>query len=168
METVHTSDDEKIIRDTQDHWIVVMRPLGVLFTGWAIFLTLFFSADYFGAVSGNARLIVHGIGFVALVIAHHFFFMLIIAWIASTLIITGKRLIEIRFLPFVEDDITHIDIRKINELDKKKHGLLSNILNYGDIEIKLENTAEKIIFRHIPRPSEFVNVIEQIKLKGSA
>lgn len=68
-----------------------------------------------------------------------------------------------KYLPFMIDDINHIQIDKINEVKKIKHGLFKNILNYGEVEMSISETQEVVTLSYIQKPNKFVNLIEAVK-----
>lgn len=157
------NQEEHILLNIDDHWVILLRPIVFLLLGWILFAFLFFSADLATAVSPSVRSILHLLGFIILVITHHFFFLMLLQWKVSGLILTNKRILDVQFIPLIKDDIVHIDISKINKIEKRKHGLVRNILNYGDVQIELTNTQGAVELKYVPHPSRFVNRVEEIK-----
>jgi hypothetical protein len=66
----------------------------------------------------------------------------------------------------MRDDMVHIDISKINKIEKRKHGLIRNVLNYGIVQVELTNTQGMIELDNVPNPSKFVNKVEALKNSG--
>ncbi|MGE3278299.1 MAG: hypothetical protein AB7J40_00595 [Candidatus Altimarinota bacterium] len=159
-------NEEHIIFNIDDHWVVLIRPLLFLLLGWVLFAVVFLSADLALSVSPLVRSILHLLGFIMLVVVHHFFFVMLLQWKISGLTLTNKRIIDVRFIPLIKDDIVHIDISKINKIEKRKHGLIRNLLNYGVVQVELTNTQGVIELENVPNPSKFVNRVEALKNSG--
>jgi len=119
----------------------------------------------FGTASELFQLLFYLISYIVFLVSFHYFFMLILQWLVSCIIITNKRIIELKYVPFVIDDINHVELNKINEIEKVKHGIIKNFLNYGEVNIIIAGVKDNISFRYVRRPSKFVNLIEAIKLQ---
>jgi hypothetical protein len=152
---------EEVIAALHDHWIVMFIPLIIYISGWILFLFLFYLVWIIKAASISLGLIMLLLAFLVLFITHHLFFLFLIKHLLSILVVTNKRLIRFSFSPFLQDDISYIEMDQIGEIDKKKHGILQNILNYGEVSINMNS----ITFNYIPYPSKFINLIETIKSK---
>jgi hypothetical protein len=159
-------NEEHIIFSIDDHWVVLIRPLLFLLLGWILFAVVFLSADLALSVSPLVRSILHLLGFIMLLAVHHFFFAMLLQWKISGLTLTNKRIIDVRFIPLIKDDIVHIDISKMNKIEKRKHGLIKNLLNYGVVQVELTNTQGVIELENVPNPSKFVNRVEEMKNSG--
>jgi len=156
--------DEEVIALLQEHWVTMVGPFFIYLLGWLFFFFFFFIAGLLKTVSLIAGFFVLIFAFCILLVGHHFFFLYLIEYLVSSLIITNKRLIEIRFFPFFLDDVSYIEINQIHEIDKIKHGLLQNLLNYGEVCFNVLRRRESIIFRNVRYPSKFINMIEAIKV----
>ncbi len=154
---------EEIILSIQDHWITLLRPAVFLFLGGTMFFFVHHAGQYIHNFAQPIQLLVYLFSYITLLISIHFFFMLILQWLISSIVITNKRIIEMKYLPFMIDDINHIQIDKINEVKKIKHGLFKNILNYGEVEMSISETQEVVTLSYIRKPNKFVNLIEAVK-----
>ncbi len=154
---------EEIIACVQEHGIVLLKPLFLFFLGWfvsGILLSLsVFLKDFFT----YSNSIIIGAIFFILTLTHHFVFFFFIEYLISNLIITNKRLIDIKFFPFWEDDVSYIEIESIHEIEKTKHGIVKNFLNYGNI--KMTVNGRPIVLQYTKYPSRLINLIEAIKFK---
>ena len=135
----------------------------VLGGGWSLFLFLYYVGILIKPISFLSSFIVVIIAFSMLVIVHHFFFILILEYLISSLVVTTKQIIELKFVPFVTDDLIFIEIDQIHEIEKRKHGFLRNIFNYGDVVIEFLGSTVPIDFHFIGKPRKFVDLIESIK-----
>ena len=156
------NEKEEIIVSVNDHWVVYIRPAIFLILGWSIF-ALIHTIIAQSAIASEYRIAASLFAFFSLVVAHHFFFILVIRTILSCWVITTERVIDFQMTPLVKDDAAYITIRQIREIEKEKHGLLQNILNYGRLVIHVADAHEPFIINYIPHPSKFVNLIEAIR-----
>lgn len=155
--------NEEIITVLQEHWIVLIMPIFVFIIGWFIFFLLFFLAASLRLFSPSADVLILWLAFAVLLASIHFFFLFFIEYLISTVVVTNKHLIEIRFFPFFLDDVSYIEISQIHEIDKRKHGIIQNLLNYGVVCINIPRRNQTIIFQFVRYPSKFINLIEAIK-----
>lgn len=106
-------------------------------------------------------------GVCTLVVTHHFLFVRIFEWLLSNVFITTQLIIDLHFLSFVEDDVAYIEISKINEVEKRKHGILKNILNYGEVVLSVAGMGTNAILSYVKRPSRIVSLIQALKEQGA-
>jgi len=155
--------DEEVIAVLQDHWIVMVMPFLLYLLSWMLFL-------FFLVVSWSLKMVLLKVSFyfllaafITLVIGHHFFFLFYVEYLVSSLIITNKRLIEINFFPFFQDDVSYIELIQVHEIDKRKHGFWENLLNYGTVSLNIPRRGGTIVFKNIRYPSIFINLVEALK-----
>lgn len=155
--------NEEVIASLQNHWISLLKPFLLLSFSWLVFFLLFTSADFLRTTSTLISSIILIIDFFILIVSHHFFFLFLLEYLISSMVVTNQRLIEINFFPFVRDDVSYIEIKEIHEIEKKKHGIFKNILNYGEVQLNIPRKAQPVLFKHIWYPSKFVSLIEAIR-----
>lgn len=158
------NETEEVILALDDHWVVLLKP--VLFVFFGSVLAFFFhnAADLAFSDTELMHFLLYFLSYFTLLVSVHFFFILMLQWIISSIVITTNRLIEINYAPFMIDDVTHVEVNKINEIEKKKHGLLRNILNYGDVNMSIAGMKLPMHLTYVRKPSKFVNLIEAVKL----
>lgn len=166
MKPVNKTSPEEVILTIQDHWILLLKPFLIFTGGWTLALMLFsvsnteatnFSENFFPLML---------IAYFILIITHHFTFIFIFEYIISSIVITKKQIITVHFLPFLEDDIVFLEIQSIHEIEKKKHGILKHVLNYGDVNIYISG-KDITEFTHIRHPGKFINLIDALKFNKS-
>lgn len=153
---------EEVIASVQDHWITVVKLFLILIIGWSVCLFLGYVAFILRPVSREIGFIILLLSLTLLLTAHHLFFALLYQWEISSLILTTKQMIIIRFLPFIEDDFEFVELDQIHTIEKKKHGVIRNILNYGEVLLGISGKGP-IELSNIRRPTKFVNFLETIK-----
>lgn len=154
-------EDEKLIVALQDHWVTMVIPVLVFLMGMGLSAVIAVSAvGLFDAplFRGIALLFSLGVG----LIFTHWLFIYALEHEVSAWIVTSKRLILFQFLPYVRHDVSFVSISEMHEIDKRKHGLLQNLLNYGDVKIELAANPDAVILKYVPRTSAFVNLIETL------
>jgi hypothetical protein len=157
-------DEEEIILSIQDHWIILVKPVFLIISGVVLFSFMTYLAILLRPSSFLFGLIALFLGIVFLGLCIHFFFIFLLHWEVSALVFTTKRLIDLRFFPYVEDDVVHTEIFTINEIEKRKRGIVQNLLNYGDVIVIVPGKSGSVEFHNVPHPGRVANFIENIKL----
>lgn len=155
---------EEVILSLKDHWIVLLKPAIFLIFGVILTSLIFGIGTITAPASEELKWLLYMIAYTILLVSVHFFFILLFSWMISNIIVTNKRLIEIKYRSFVMDDINHAEMSKINEVEKIKHGLWKNILNYGDISMSIPGMKNYLVLTHVKKPGKFVDLIEALKL----
>jgi hypothetical protein len=155
-------DEEKIVESIQDHWIILAKYFSAYAVGWVIALFFYEIAVLINDSSPVLAQIILFVSFITVMAINHWLFIYLLYWELSTWVITTKRLIDFRFLPYVQHDTSFIVISEIHEIDKWKHGILKNLFNYGDVEINLPAIPKPHMFHYVPKPSRFATMIHTI------
>lgn len=82
------------------------------------------------------------------------------------MVVTTKDFIFYQYLPLIKDDVIFIPLAKIHEVEKMKHGLLQNILNYGNIKIMVEGSNVPYIFTYVKHPAKLLQLIQELGKKN--
>jgi hypothetical protein len=80
----------------------------------------------------------------------------------SVTIITNYRIIEIKKTLFAQDSKEALDLRKIQDIQLEQHGLVKNIMKFGNLLISLGNSESKTIFL-VPNADYFFRLINRLK-----
>ncbi|MCC7197681.1 hypothetical protein IT413_05840 [Candidatus Peregrinibacteria bacterium] len=160
----HKKNEEEIILSIQDHWIILVKPVFLIISGVVLFLFMTYLAVLLKPTSAFLGLAALFFGTVFLGLCVHFFFIFLLHWEISALVFTTKRIIDLRFFPYVEDDVVHTEIVTINEIEKRKRGILQNLLNYGEVIVIVPGKSGSVEFHNVPHPGRIANFIENIKL----
>ena len=154
--------DEEMIVALKDHWVTLVLPIFLYIIGFALAIIIAAAAIYLFTDNETVRGIFLLVSIAITILVHQWLFIYFFEHEITAWIITNKRVIAFQYLPYVKHDTSYIIISELHEIDKKKHGLLQNILNYGDVTINLAATPTSVIFNYVPRSSAFVNLLETI------
>jgi len=161
-------NDEKMVLALQDHWVTMVMPTFLFVIGLALATVVALAAFTLFpndmTTRGVLLLISFGIG----MLFTHWMFIYAFEHEISAWIITTKRVISFNFLPYVKHDVSFIIIKELHEIEKRKRGLVKNILNYGDVEVNLAATPTPVVFNYVPRTSAFCNLLETLHKKSDA
>lgn len=156
-------DEEDIILSIQDHWIILLKPIFLIVSGVVMFFAMTYLAVLLKPSSAMIGLISLFFGIIFLGLCIHFFFIFLLHWEISSLVFTTKRIIDLRFFPYVEDDVVHTEIKMINEIEKRKRGIVQNLLNYGDVIVIVPGKSGSVEFHNVTHPGRLANFIQNIK-----
>lgn len=159
-------ENEDILTFINEHWIVFLSPVSLYLVGNALGIFLAWLGIFSVGLYELTGLILSFIALLVLLVTQHWFFMALISLELSGWAVTSERIIDFSFLPYVRHDMLYINIRDINEIEKRQHGILRNILHYGDVEITLASSPKPILFRFFPFPGRFVDLVSRLQ-KGS-
>lgn len=96
------------------------------------------------------------------VIFIHRFFLRMINFFLTTVIITNYRIIEWNLSLFVKNSKESIYMRKIQDVHKVQDGILHNLLRFGKLHIILGN-ADRTTLYHVPHPDYHFRLINRVK-----
>lgn len=154
---------EDFILSMQDHWIWLLRPVFFLICGVILTIVVFSIGMTSRTFSFQIQYFLYMLAFVIASISLHVFFLLILQWLVETVLISEKRIIDIKYVPFLVDDMNHISLEKINDVEKNQHGIIKNFLNYGEIHMSVSGMHTDIHFHYVRMPSKFVNFMQAVK-----
>lgn len=151
------------------HWIVLMPvfartifSLTVIFLAVSLILSLFKTYNFAANILDYVLLTI----FVITVIEIHVFFMRIISWLLSVVILTDFRLMDIAKTVFTQDEKESVDLKKIQDIQVHKIGFIRNLLNFGRINLTLSNINDSKELRQVPNVSEWASRINQVRLSA--
>jgi cytochrome c biogenesis protein CcdA len=102
-------------------------------------------------------------GTIILTIHIHWYIITLLKWELSKCIITKKKVVIFQNTPFTKNDSTFIDIKEIDQIEKKEHGLIKNLLNFGEIQIYLAASSNSITIHNVPDPDSILNIINELR-----
>jgi hypothetical protein len=159
-------EDEEVVVFSRKHWIVLLRDIVPfsLFVCCAVLIIYLLKLNkitlpaiddfYFDSL---ILLVIGGSGYII-----HRFFIHLINYFNTLIIITDLRIVEIRKTIFLHHIIESLDIRKIQDVEFKQEGLIKNLLKLGTIYITLGNSELKTISQ-IPNPDFHFRLLNKLK-----
>ncbi len=161
--SVTPSSDERLIEALNTHWIKFVAPLSLYVVLGMICIIVTLS---FGAAGGNNPLTMSiFLGFVLLLtVVHHWSFNRILSEGMVDLMVTNKRIIYLESHLWFQDQMHEIALGQLQGVQAHKHGILQNLLRYGDLWFDTggsEITKNRTICR-IPHPHRVARTIMQL------
>lgn len=157
MTNAPSSGGERLIRIVNEHWIKYIVPVSVFLVLIVVSLFLFVVAG----MSAYHVMWVSHLAFVPAVllmlVAHHWFFVMILSEVADCIVITDHRLIQLKIRLLQHDAMIDVAFDKMKTVEASKEGLLQNILNYGTLHFEGAKSAIKLV----PHPNSVARDIEQ-------
>ncbi len=146
--------EERLIGIVQEHWVKYVNPFLIISILLALSMLLFYLAGESAYHEENVSTSLFFAGLLFLLFAHHAFFHRILSEKLDQVIITSKRIIQLKTRLFLEDDIIEIPLDKVRAVRADKRGVLQNLLRYGSISLD----ANEAITR-IPHPQRIAKEI---------
>lgn len=136
------------------HWIIDAKVAMITLATFVIPVLIFASAiiAYWPDFFTNFREVLTVFFLIYLLFAE---LVLYIKWLNEELdliIVTNIRVINLDQVKFMERTVSETNLAQVQDVKGIAKGILSNILDYGDLEI--QTAAEKIVFRieNVPHP----------------
>lgn len=162
-----SNKEEEVICYLNDHWVAISKAFLALILVIIFSIPLINFINWINSIAPQVAIILKLTTYGLALIFTHWFFLSIMNWLVSDWYITNQKIISFDNKPFVKSDTTFIKISEIHEVEKKKRGLLRNLLDYGDVIINVAAVPNPIKLKNLPCPSRFVNLIEEIRSKSN-
>ncbi len=156
-------EKESVIVSLSDHWSVLMPTFVFFFLAMTFLSLLCYSAFSLKNVNEFLGAVILLISFIGIFLSIHFFFLYLVAWRLSDLVITTSRIINLDVLPFIRNDSLIVDLHQINEIKKLRHGFSQNIFNYGTLLLLVFGGTKEIKLLNIKYPSKVASFLEAYK-----
>jgi signal transduction histidine kinase len=152
--------DEKIILFIRRHWISFLGFLGLVFgmiAVSAVFLVILaiLLPDVF--VAFLSPLILISSAYLLFTLA--FFLVGWIDYYFDIVVVTDRRIIDIRQRGLFNRKIDELDILHVEDVSARTKGFLPTLFRYGDVYVQSAGAARNFLFRAVPYPQ---NVCRQI------
>lgn len=158
--------NEEIILEKRKHWFIItikglallliaVLPL-VIITGIIVFESFFALHWIFASIHFS---------FIIFFIAFWWEFLLIIFFIAWTnyyldvFIITNKRIIDIEQIRLFVRDVAEVRLEKVQDVKVEIIGMLSSLLNMGNIHIQTAGESREIVIKGIAKPHQIREIL---------
>lgn len=155
---------EEVICFFRRHWIVLIRPIFVFLFINAVFIVCAMFLFRYPALLMSSLSRALAVSFLAVcTILIHRFFVELLDYYVSMVIITNFRVIDLKKTIILHDDKDVIDLFQIQDIQKIQDGFAANILNYGLIRAILSGAHESKIFHCVPNPDWYFRRINEMK-----
>lgn len=85
-----------------------------------------------------------------------------LTWFFTLGLVTTKRAVDIDFVNVSSIKYSAADLPDIIDAKYSQNGFSQSFFDYGDVSIAIQTPQEKILFEQAPRPSEVVNIIDDL------
>ncbi len=161
--SLQEGEKESVIISLSDHFSV-LAPTITFFSLSLVFLS---ALTYAAFALKDANELLGGVVLLTalsgILLSVHFFFLYLVAWRLSDLILTTSRIINLDVLPYLRNDSLIVDLHQINEIKKYRHGLMQNLFNYGTLVFLIFGGTKEIKLTNIKFPSKVASFIEAYK-----
>lgn len=147
--------DETIIDRFDHHWIRFVVPTLTYLLVVGILAIIGYFAVTEGGNAAGLILVILGTGFLC---ATHAFFRFLFSEALEVTYITQYRLVHFEQRIFVKDDILQVPFDTVKNVVGKKHGILANLLDYGDLTFTTTGTT----IHTIPEPDRIAELIQEL------
>lgn len=148
------------------HWVVLGRDIFefIIFIAVLTFVAMHFKGiyDFFSQDSFFISFLAFSIVGLFTVFIHKFFLRLV-RYYLDIGIITNYRIVTIDKSIYLRDAKDAIDLHKIQDMQKSKHGILKKIFNFGEIIITLSSTSTTKVLTFVPNPGYHFRKINKLK-----
>ncbi|MBU1019088.1 MAG: hypothetical protein ABII07_00445 [Patescibacteria group bacterium] len=162
------AEGENIEFLVRKHWIIDVKVSIITLAAFVIPVLIFFSAvvAYWPGFFNNSRGIITIFFLLYLLFAQ---LIIYIKWLNEELdliIVTNRRVINLDQVKFMERTVSETNLSQVQDVKGIAKGIMSNMLEYGDLEI--QTAAEKIMFRieNVPHPFETARKIMHLRDKS--
>lgn len=151
----------------RQHWFFLL-PSVARIIGSTIFviLILWLSQKYLADFSIETYHFVILLLFLAFLVEINIFFCSLASWLLTIVILTDHRVIEVIKSLFIHDEKEVVDLKKVQDIQMRKIGLIRNFLDMGRIHLTLSNIGDSKTIRHVPHVSFWTQKFNKVKLKA--
>lgn len=152
--------NEHVLAFCRRHWTAVLPQMAMYALLLALTIVFVVNYEFMQNVFsvGLYQMLLLFVGALMIYNVHHFFLRLIEHYL-SVVIITDLRVISINKSIFFVNEREHVDLVNIQDVHKSQSGFMQNLLNFGDLHIKLAMSSAGLSLPHIPNPDYHLRLI---------
>jgi hypothetical protein len=157
-------DGEEVLSFARKHWVALLPDIMPYSLYLSVIIVFFAISSQFRLPSINQpffQLLVF-LALISTAYVTHRFFVHVINYFLNVIIVTNYRIVEIKKTLFIKDIKESIDMKKIQDIQFQQDGLVKNMLKFGELQIILGNSENKVISQ-VPNPDYFFRLLNQIK-----
>ncbi len=114
-------------------------------------------------IPGNNTALFSGVYSLILLIAWMMFFSVWTNYYLDVLVITDRRIIDIKQNGFFRREVSTLSIDKVQDITITINGIIRTVLNFGSIQIQSAGTDEEFIIRDMPDPNKIKLMIYELQ-----
>lgn len=153
------------------HWMALFLPFCRFIFSSLLLVGLSFLFSYFLRLNELSMTVYKFFLFLAFILAHyeiHKFFFRLISWFLTVVILTDFRLLEVNKGIFILDEKEGVDLKKIQDIQMSKTGILPNLLNYGQIYLRFANILDAKVFHYVPNVNKWIQKCNSVRTAAIA
>lgn len=123
--------------------------------------------DLFRGLSGEASLMLAGIGFLLVLLTVLMLLAVTSMYWQTKLLVTNKGLIQVLQHGLFNRKISRLGMSDIEDVTTEQKGLLATLFNYGTLHIETSGELRNFAFKYTPNPNRYASQIMDAR-HGSA
>lgn len=92
-------------------------------------------------------------------ISFTYFLYNFVDWYFDIFLVTNERIVNIEFSPFKQHRVSEARLRNIEDVSESVIGFLPSMFNYGDVKVQTAAQHDYFVFKAVPDPTWFRDVI---------
>lgn len=154
-------DNESVIFRVRQHWLVLLWPTVKFFLlggvgGWLAYLLR-------GKIDGVYIMLLLTAW---ITLAFNFWFHSFLKWYLKLYLVTNLRIVNVTHKNILRRQITEASLNKVQDVTHKTVGLLSLMLNFGDVIVQTAGHQTLIHFRMVPRSRQIYKELNVLVMKN--
>lgn len=145
--------EEKILLVCRRHWLIFLLAIfqfAVIMV--VVLIAPIISKIFFPEIISDYDRLVFLIAALILEILWVIFFLIITDYYLDVWIITSHRIVFIELHGIFSRTVSSVNLRDIQDVSTKVHGILPTVLKFGDVRIQSAGTTGEFIFKQVPHP----------------
>lgn len=155
---VRREKDEEIILVSRKHWIAYFtQVLIALVVPIVPLLLTLFGSEWVGKTSTCLGLFIASV-----VISINILVTVLVQWYYNVSIITDRRIVSLNVVSIFHHSYTEILWRKIQDVSHDSIGVLSSVLDIGNVYLDTAGEGVDLTLRYVPKPRDVQDVIDNL------
>ena len=160
--------EEKILLVLHRHWFDILSQFFVVFAMLLLLIGSFiliprFYPQIFETLDSN---IFSFLGNTLFMFTWMIFFLVWIDYYFDVWIVTDQRIVNIEQKGLFARVVSELELEKIQDITTDVKGMISTILNYGDLQVQTAAEQERFLFHNIPDPYKVKSIIMNLHARS--
>jgi hypothetical protein len=88
-------------------------------------------------------------------------------WLLNSYVLTSKRLVSLHYQTIFHKQVVETPLERILNISYETTGVLSSLLNFGNIEVQVVGLVEPMVLKNIKNPSKIKDILWRIHSERS-